>query len=207
MSKDYNHEVGYETLRTEWELQKKRTPRGVTLVKGGSNIYLQFKTSNKSRSKYNCNCVFSIDGMHEAVRKSHLVKGKLKSLDNEVEFWNWYKEEIEEAERLIDNRLTIGDAIAKVEADFWDRPDRRRRQRDKNNPSDASSWNDTYGRFYKHLPLNETISFQSIKKTTDKWRKGTKTYKGVVSAMKKLAIISHRNRRCAESRPSKRYIR
>ena len=88
MSKDYNYEVGYEALRAEWKIQCKRTPRGVTLVKGGNNIYLQFKTPNTTRSKYKCACTFSEDGMHEAVRKANLVKTKLKGLTSEVEFWN-----------------------------------------------------------------------------------------------------------------------
>jgi hypothetical protein len=192
VSKDYNFEIGYETLQKEWELQKKRAPRGVTLVKGGNNIYLQFKTPNTSRSKYKCACTFSIGGMHEAIRKSHLVKSKLTSLASEVEFWNWYKKEIEEEQQLADDRLTFGEATAKVENDFWSRPDRRRRERNKHNPSDISSWNDTYGRFYKHLPSDKIITIQDVKKTIDKWKRGTKTYKGVVSAMKKLAIMSHR---------------
>jgi hypothetical protein len=122
VSKDYNYEIGYETLQTEWKLQCKRTPRGITLVKGGNNIYLQFKTPNTSKSKYKCACTFSIDGMHEAVRKSHLVKAKLTSLTSEVEFWDWYKKEIEEESRLIDDQITFGEAIKKVEDDFWNRP-------------------------------------------------------------------------------------
>ncbi|MEM7590577.1 MAG: hypothetical protein AAF383_03485 [Cyanobacteria bacterium P01_A01_bin.83] len=62
MSKEYNYEVGYETLQKDFEVYRKQTPKGVTLVKGGKNIYLQFKTPNKTRSKYKCNCTFSIDG-------------------------------------------------------------------------------------------------------------------------------------------------
>ena len=192
MSKDYNYEVGYETLQSEWKIQCKRTPRGVTLVKGGNNIYLQFKTPNTTRSKYKCACSFSIDGMHEAVRKSHLVKAKLTSMTSETEFWDWYKKEIEEESRLVDDTITFKEAIAKVEDDYWSRPDRRRQPRDKNNPSHQSSWYDTYYRFYKHLPSDKTLNLKDVQAVINKWKKGTKTYKGVVSAMKKLAEMNRR---------------
>lgn len=190
VSKDYNYEIGYETLQTEWKLQCKRTPRGITLVKGGNNIYLQFKTPNTPRSKHKCACTFSIDGMHEAVRKSHLVKAKITSLTSEVEFWDWYKKDIEEESRLVDDQITFGEAIKKVEDDFWSRPDRRKRDRDKNNPSDVNSWIDTYGRFYKLLSHDKVINLSDIKKIIDNWNKGTKTYKGVVAAMKRLARVA-----------------
>jgi hypothetical protein len=50
------------------------------------------------------------------------VKAKLTSLTSEVEFWDWYKKEIEEESRLIDDQITFGEAIKKVEDDFWNRP-------------------------------------------------------------------------------------
>jgi integrase len=130
--------------------------------------------------------------MHEAVRKSHLVKTKLTNLASEVEFWNWYKEEIEEESQLVDDRLAFGEAIAKVESNFWGRPDRRKRERDRNNPSDISSWNDTYGRFYKHLPGGKLLNVKTIMEVLGNWKKGTKTYKGAVSAMKKLSDLNKR---------------
>jgi hypothetical protein len=130
--------------------------------------------------------------MHEAVRKSHLVKTKLTSLDSEVEFWNWYKKEVEEESRLIDDQLTFGEAIAKVEDDFWSRPDRRKRKRDKSHPSDQSSLYDTYQRFYKFLPQDKQMNLSDIQKVIERWDKGTKTYKGVTSAMKKLAELNRR---------------
>ena len=130
--------------------------------------------------------------MHEAVRKSHLVKAKLTSMTSEVEFWDWYKKEIEEESRLVDDRITFYEAIKKVEDDFWSRPDRRKRKRDKINASDLSSWHDTYGRFYRWLDPNEEISLSQINHVISKWDKGTKTYAGVVSAMKKLAEMNRR---------------
>ena len=192
MSKDYNFEIGYESLQKEWQLQCKRTPKGVSLVKGGKNIYLQFKTPNKSRSKYRCACSFSVDGMHEAVRKSHLVKAKLTSLTSETEFWEWYDKEIEEKSKLIDDRLTFDEAIKKVEDDFWSRPSRTKRKRDKNSHSDQSSWHRTYGCFYQHLPNAKAVNFVDMKAVIDKQKKGTRNYKYVVTAMKKITRLIKR---------------
>ena len=187
VSKDYNHEIGYETLQKDFEVYKKQAPRGVTLVKGGNSIYLQFKTPNKSRSKYQCNCTFTLDGMIDAVRKASRVKEKLETLTSEGEFWNWYEKEIKQESQLVDDRLTFAEAIAKVEIDFWDRPSRTKRKRDKSSPSDQSSWYRTYGCFYQHLPEYKTVNLADIQKVINMQKKGTRNYKYAVSAMKKLA--------------------
>ncbi|MDJ0570015.1 MAG: hypothetical protein QNJ53_13345 [Pleurocapsa sp. MO_192.B19] len=186
MSKDYNYEIGYETLRKDWEVYKKQTPRGVTLVKGGNNIYLQFKTPNTRRSKYQCNCTFSIDGMIDAVRKAHRVANRLKSLNSETEFWQWYNKEIKQESQLADDQITFGEAIKKVEDDFWSKPSRTKRKRDKSNPSDLNSWDKTYGTFYRHLPKDKIINLDDIQKGLGNYTKGSRTYKYFVSAMKKL---------------------
>ena len=196
MSKEYNYETRYETLQSEWKIQCKRTPRGVTLAKGGNNIYLQFKTPNTTRSKYKCACMFTENGIHEAVRKSHLVKAKLTNLTSEVEFWDWYKKEIEEESRLVNDRITFGEAIKKVEDDFWSRLSRTKRKRDKASPSDLSSWYDTYGSFYKWLDPNEEVSLSQITHVISKWKKGRKIHGYAVSAMKKLAEINRRRDIC-----------
>lgn len=192
MSKDYKSEIGYESLLSDFKRYQKQTPRGVGLTRKGQNIYLQFKTPNTSRKPYACGCSFSLDGMVEALSKSVKVAEKLKKLDSEVEFWNWYNSEIKQESQLVDDRLTFAEAIAKVETDFWSRPDRRKRKREKSNPSDQSSWYDTYERFYKYLPSTKSLNVADIIAVIDEWNRGTKTYKGVVSSMKKLATLNGR---------------
>ena len=192
MSKEYSYEIGYESLQKEWETHLKRSPRGISLAKKKSGIYLQFKTPSRPRRQYACACTFSVDGMHEAVRKSHLVKAKLTNMTSETEFWEWYKKEIEEESQLVNDVLTFEEAIKKVEDDFWSRLSRTKRKRSKNNPSDINSWRETYGKFYKHLPAKKHLSFNEIKVVIEKWEKGTRTYKYSVSAMKKLARANKR---------------
>jgi len=104
MSKDY--ETGYESLLADFKRYNKQTPKGVTLVKEGQNIYLQFKTTNKSRSKYKCACSFTLDGMVEALSKAHKVADKLKESSSETEFWQWYDSTIKEVVNLKDDTLS-----------------------------------------------------------------------------------------------------
>ncbi|MEL6438704.1 MAG: hypothetical protein AAFQ80_05535 [Cyanobacteria bacterium J06621_8] len=193
MSKKYNHEIGYESLLADFELYKKQTPRGVSLAKKKSGIYLQFKTPNKARSQYNCNCPFTIDGMRDAVGKARLVGEKLASMTSETEFWEWFKKEVQEENQLINDVLTFGETIQKVENDFWSRPSRTKRKRDKSSSSDIASWQRTYGCFYKHLPEYKTVNLTDIQKAINKQTRDTRSYKYAVSAMKKLVRTINRS--------------
>jgi hypothetical protein len=192
VSKEYNSEIGYESLLSDFKRYQKQTPRGVGLARKGQNIYLQFKTPSTSRKQYACDCAFTLDGMVDALRKANKVADQLKTLDSEVEFWNWYDKEIKQESQLVDDRLTFAEAIAKVEDDFWSRPDRRKRDRDKSNPSDIDSWYRTYGCFYQHLPSSKILNLISITKVIDMQKKGTRNYKYAVSAMKKLTEMNKR---------------
>jgi integrase len=192
MGTDYNHEIGYETLQKDFKRYQKETPKGVSLQnKRNKTIVLKFKISGEEKSK-GCNCSFTLDGMVDALGKANKVAEKLKTCSSTVEFDQWYNEHILKKNKIVDDRMTFIQSIAKVYDDFWSRPDRRKRKRDKDNPSDISSWSDTYGRFYKHLPEYKTLNLADMQTVIDKWNKGTKTYAGVVSAMKKLVSINHR---------------
>ena len=192
MSKDYNHEVGYEGLRDDFRRYQKQTPRGVTLVKSANSISLQFKVGSKSRSKYGCNCSFTLDGMVNALSKANKVAEALKAFTSEAEFWDWYKKEILEENKIENDLLTFKEAIELIEDDFWSRTDRRRQKRSKSNPSDLSSWNDTYNRFYKHLPQDKAVNQKDILETLKQWNKGTKSHKSATSVFKKLARVANK---------------
>ncbi|NJO97457.1 MAG: hypothetical protein HC764_16825 [Pleurocapsa sp. CRU_1_2] len=135
MGTDYNHEIGYETLQKDFRRYQKETPKGVSLQnKRNKTIVLKFKINDQEKSK-GCNCTFTLDGMVDALSKAHKVAEKLKTCSSIVEFDKWYEGAILEKNKIVDDNLTFAEAIAKVEADFWSRPDRRKRKRDKNNPS------------------------------------------------------------------------
>ena len=194
MSKDYNHEIGYESLLSDFKRYQKQSPRGVGLTKKGNTIVLQFKVGKGNRKQYGCNCTFTLDGMVSALLKAHKVSEALKIFTSESEFWEWYDKEIKEIGKIENDLLTFRDAIALIEDDFWNRNDRRKQKRDKNNPSDLSSWNDTYWRFYKHLPLlDKAVNLKDIQTTLERWNRGTKSYKSAVSVFKKLARITNKD--------------
>lgn len=192
MSKDYTNEIGYETLLSDFKRYQKQTPRGVGLARKAQNIYLQFKTPNTARKQYACGCSFTLDGMVEALKKSNKVAGALKSFTSETEFWQWYDKEIKEESQLADDQVTFAEAIKKVEEDFWNRPDRRKRKRDKNSPSDLSTWKETYGRFYSNLPASRSVNQRDIEVTLKNWEKGKRSYKYAVSAFKKMCRLIKR---------------
>ncbi|NJO98823.1 MAG: hypothetical protein HC764_24805, partial [Pleurocapsa sp. CRU_1_2] len=187
MGTEYNHEIGYESLLSDFKRYQKQTPRGVSLQnKRNKTIVLKFKINGKEKSK-GCNCTFTLDGMVDALKKSNKVAEALKNLTSEVEFWNWYDKEILDTSKIVNDQQTFIQAIIEVKRDFWDRPSRTKRKRDKSSPSDQSSWYRTYGCFYQHLPEYKVVNLADIQKVIDKQKKGTRNYKYVVSAMKKLA--------------------
>ena len=189
MSKDYTNEIGYESLLSDFKRYQKQTPRGVGMAKKAQNIYLQFKTPNSARKQYACGCTFTLDGMVEALKKSNKVAEALKNLTSEVEFWQWYDKEIKQESQLVDDRLTFGEAIAKVEADFWNRASRTQRERDKSNPSDTNSWRETYGRFLEALPSDSLVDLLGIELALKGWTRGRRSYKYAVSAYKKMCRV------------------
>ena len=192
MSKDYTGEIGYESLLSDFGRYQKQTPRGVGMTRKGQNIYLQFKTPNTARKPYACGCTFTLDGMVEALKKSNKVAEILKNFTSEVEFWQWYDKEIKQESQLADDRLTFGEAIAKVEVEFWNSLSRTKRVRDKNNPSDISSWYDTYGLYYKRLPAEKLVNIKDILAVISSREKGKTSYAYAVSAMKKLCRVNKR---------------
>ena len=69
--------------------------------------------------------------MVDALRKANKVSEALKRIDSLTEFEQWYKSEILEANEIKNDLLTFGEAIKAVEDDFWDRPSKTKRKRDK----------------------------------------------------------------------------
>ena len=80
MSEKYNHEIGYETLLTDFKRYRKQSPKGISLARDRNSILLQFKIGDKPRSKYGCNCSFTLDGMVSALSKAHKVLSESATL-------------------------------------------------------------------------------------------------------------------------------
>ncbi|MDJ0747523.1 MAG: hypothetical protein QNJ32_29870 [Xenococcaceae cyanobacterium MO_167.B27] len=186
MGKNYNHEIGYESLLTDFKRYQQQSPRGVSMRRNGNNIYLKFKIGETPRKDYGCNCSFTLDGMVSALSKAHKVSDALKRFTSESEFWEWYDKEIKEVGKIENDLLTFKDAIAVVEDDFWRRKDRRGNKRIKGHPSHENSWNRTYLEYYKHLPLDKPVTKTNILNTLNRWEQGTKSFKDAMSAYRGL---------------------
>ena len=124
--------------------------------------------------------------MVSALSKAHKVAEKLKQNVSLTEFQQWYNKEIKDIGKVENDLLTFKEAIEAVEADFWRRKDRRKQKRVKGHPSHERSYQETYGRFYKHLPQDKPINKKNILETLSKWERGTKSYKDAISAYRGL---------------------
>ena len=123
MGKNYNHEIGYESLLTDFSRYQKQSPRVVSMRRTGNNIYLKFKIGDTPRKDYACNCSFTLDGMVSALNKAHKVSEALKTFTSESEFWEWYEREIKETNKVENDLLRFKDAITQCQAS----PDRNSR--------------------------------------------------------------------------------
>ena len=178
---------GYLELLEDFKRYQKQTPKGVSLQnKRNQTILLRFKIDGKAKAM-GCNCSFTLDGMVSALSKSHKVAEKLKENIGLTEFWEWYDREIKEIGKIENDSLTFSEAIAVVETDFWRRKDRRGNKRVKGHPSHETSYQETYGRFYKHLPQNKAVNKKDILDTLARWEQGTKSFKDAMSAYRGLA--------------------
>ena len=181
---------GYQSLLDDFKRYQKQSPKGISLQnKRNSTIILKFKVNGKPKSK-GCNCTFTLDGMAEALIKARKLADVLKTFKSESELWEWYDRVILEKNTIESDRITFFQAIAKVETEFWERPSKTGRKRDKKHPSDRSSWKRTYNDFYRHLPYDKVINLKDIQSTIALWEKGTKNYAMAVTAMKKLARLA-----------------
>ena len=187
MSERYNHEIGYEALLIDFKRYRQQSPKGISLARDRNSILLQFKIGDKPRSKYGCNCSFTLDGMISALSKAHKVADALQRLKSESEFWEWYDREIKEINKVENDLLTFKKAIAVVEDEFWKRKDRRGNKRIKGHPSHETSWNRTYNEYYKHLPPDKVINLKDILATLDRWEQGSKSFKDATTAYRALA--------------------
>ena len=85
--------------------------------------------------------------------------------------------------------MTFGDAIAKVEKDYWDGRTKRRQQRDRSSISQQNTWDAVYGHDYKLLPRNTVVKLTDILSVVNSKKQGSKCFKNFLCAMKKLDEI------------------
>ncbi len=118
---------------------------------------VQFKLGDKRVNK-TCGCYLTMQGITDALRKAHLVASALQSFSSESLFLAWYDDVILDKNVIKNDLMTFGEAIAKVEKEYWEGRTKRRQQRDRSNTSHQSSWGCVYGQYFKLLPKDAIIN-------------------------------------------------
>jgi len=182
--------IGYERILDYFKQAQKECPKGLGLKKDskakGSYIILQFRLGDKRVNKA-CGCYLTMQGITEALRKAHLVAFALGSLKTESQFLTWYDDVILEKNIIKNDLMTFGEAIAKVDKEYWDGHTKRRQQRDRNNISHQNTWIAVYGHYYKLLPQHTVVNLTDILFIIHGKKQGTKSFKNCLCAMRKLA--------------------
>ncbi|MEG4534669.1 hypothetical protein [Microcoleus sp. D2_18a_D3] len=182
--------IGYERILDYFKQAQKECPKGVGLKKDskakGSYITLQFKLGDKRVNK-TCGCYLTMQGITDALRKTHLVASALQSFSSESQFLSWYDDVILEKNVVKNNLMTFGEAVAKVEQEYWDGRTKRRQQRDRSSISQQYSWRCVYGDYFKLLPEDRIVNLSDILSVVNSKKQGTKCFKNCLCAMRKLA--------------------
>ena len=146
--------VDHELVRTYLKACQKSTPKGVSISKNRSRLSLRFKVASKSQTSDNgCNENFTRDGCINTLAKALAVFSQLKEFDKESEFWSWYESEIKGAQALVDDCLTIGDAIEMVKKNYLSGYDKcgRDRAEEKSKTNTLAGYHDAYGKHHRKL--------------------------------------------------------
>ncbi|XZO03446.1 MAG: hypothetical protein ACM65L_06945 [Microcoleus sp.] len=182
--------IGYERILDYFKQAQKECPKGVGLKKDskakGSYITLQFKLGDKRVNK-TCGCYLTMQGITDALRKTHLVASALQSFSSETQFLSWYDDVILEKNVVKNDLMTFDEAVAKVEEQYWNGRTKRRQQRDRNSISQQYSWRCVYGDHFKLLPKDKIVNLIDILSVVNSKKPGTKSFKNCLCAMRKLA--------------------
>ncbi|MBP0031503.1 hypothetical protein [Roseofilum sp. Guam] len=186
--------VDHELVRAYLKACQKSTPKGVRITQVRGRLFLRFKTATRSGNSDNsCNESFTRDGCVNALAKAIAVSDKLKTLESESEFWEWYESEIKGTKTLVDDCLTIGDAIEIVKKNYLSGYDKcgRDRSEEKSQVNTLANYQLTYGNHHQRLnpklKLNgENLISEIMKHWGELHRKKTKGFKNAYTACCKL---------------------
>ncbi|MEG4323366.1 MULTISPECIES: hypothetical protein [unclassified Microcoleus] len=190
VSNSADYLIGYERVLDYLKDAQKECPRGVGLKKEsrakGSYVQLQFKLGDKRVIK-SCGCNLTMQGITDALNKAHLVATALESFSSQTEFLRWYDDAILEKNVVRNDLITFGEAIAKVEAGYWEGYTKKRQKRERESMSAQNTWYQVYGKFYKLLPQDATVNLTDVMVVINSKEKGSKSHESCLSVMKKLA--------------------
>jgi len=204
MNEKNSFEIGHGKLREFYEMAIKQLPDnpkvGLSQKRKGQKIYLdfQFYIGDKQVQQATKEPL-TYTGIQKAIEKAKLISQYLSNCQSENDFWLWYNEAIVGKGQIKNDLMTFGEAIALVDAYYWDGYDRNKNKRvkDKNNPIFPNwerTWQNVYGGYFSLVPIDAVINYELIEKAINTKQKATKAYKDCVNAFKKLAELSCHNK-------------
>ncbi|MDJ1168313.1 hypothetical protein PMG71_02610 [Roseofilum sp. BLCC_M154] len=146
--------VDHELVRGYLKACQKTSPKGIRITNTRNRLNLRFKTATKSgNSDIACNEDFTRDGCVNALAKSLAVSDKLKELESESEFWEWYEVEVKGVKPLENDIITIGEAIELVKSTYLSGYDKcgRDRRDPKLSTSVKGKYHSAYGKHHQKL--------------------------------------------------------
>jgi hypothetical protein len=177
-SQNPSYALGFEALLEVFKQASKQCPKGIGLkrdAKNGKN-YLMFNLTlpRDKRITKPTGEDFSESGFWLALAKANQVAEKIKSGIIDDDFLVWYDSEVLGRNRQ--NRETVksrkwGDAIAILENYFWNKIDKRTKQRrDKANISHQSIWEGQYECLSSIFPSITPLSIDDIKTVVSNYK-------------------------------------
>lgn len=157
--------VDHELVRLYLKACQKSTPKGIRITNTRNRLNLRFKTATKSgNSDIACNEDFTRDGCVNALAKSLAVSDKLKELESESEFWEWYEVEIKGVTTLENDIILIGQAIELVRSSYLSGYDKcgRNRADEKLKINTLAIYNKTYGNHFGKLTPELRLTGENI---------------------------------------------
>lgn len=134
--------------------------------KGGNHyVFLRFTIptiGKPTRVNWSCHCDYSVKGINDALDKAKSVSSKLSTFESLTEFKHWYDTTIKGEQKVSDDRITFSDAINKVDDYFWSLKGRVKNPNVPGYNNWMSSWEHTYGKYFKLLPPNKLFNFKDI---------------------------------------------
>ncbi len=111
----------------------------------------------------------TLDGLARLKVKCRKLKeylGSNPSLSQIISFIDGLNKEKQE---IVDDRITIEEAVKKVEKWFFQRKDRRKLQRSKNEGSDRDCWYREYEYYYNKIPKGAIVTYDTLKEALDSY--------------------------------------
>ena len=177
-------------------------PKGFSVfVKNNKYLYLQFVNPfTKKRMQPNANVPFDESGVYQARDKAWKIKDALTKISSASEFKEWWEREIEGKIEVINDLKTYREIIQELEDEYFSGLNSQtKRPRSRKISNDARTWKNSSLHYFKELPdWDKYPTWEELKTTLFKWKKGTNTFEKGYYAFRRIAEKCPNNKQLLE---------